>query len=289
MRRHAFCERQRGISYTHFVRELLGLVINLFICTESKTDLQCTYFVGNLLNPCIGNQQQREQNDDHENNDGERLGKPPCQRAAKHIAEQTSRILQQRHVETLGVGRERRVEYGADGHRIMDHPATIRTLPLLRLVSYMRLNATSAKKTGRMTLIRPNRPEAKAWSIRPNTPCTRNHSEAQNITARITRIKHAISRPYLVKTPITGDGSTASMTLVSPERALPVDPLPPDFVLEDAVRAITVMILPMGCAMTWHFLESHTFSNLSEHAISLIGFRQDRHRQVGCQAGEDRG
>ena len=115
MRRHAFCERQRGISYTHFVRELLGLVINLFICTESKTDLQCTYFVGNLLNPCIGNQQQREQNDDHENNDGERLGKPPCQRAAKHIAEQTSRILQQRHVETLGVGRERRIEYGADG------------------------------------------------------------------------------------------------------------------------------------------------------------------------------
>ena len=174
-------------------------------------------------------------------------------------------------------------------HRIMDHPATIRTLPLLRLVSYMRLNATSAKKTGRMTLIRPNRPEAKAWSIRPNTPCTRNHSEAQNITARITRIKHAISRPYLVKTPITGDGSTASMTLVSPERTLPVDPLPPDFVLEDAVRAITVMILPIGGAMTWHFLESHTFSNLSEHAISLIGFRQDRHRQVGCQAGEDRG
>ena len=79
------------------------------------------------------------------------------------------------------------------------------------------------------------------------------------------------------------------MTLVSPERALPVDPLPPDFVLEDAVRAITVMILPMGGAMTWHFLESHTFSNLSEHAISLIGFRQDRHRQSGSQAGEDRG
>ena len=26
-----------------------------------------------------------------------------------------SRILQQRHVETLGVGRERRIEYGADG------------------------------------------------------------------------------------------------------------------------------------------------------------------------------
>ena len=23
--------------------------------------------------------------------------------------------------------------------------------------------------------------------------------------------------------------------------------------------------------MTWHFLESHTFSNLSEHALSLIG------------------
>lgn len=37
--------------------------------------------------------------------------------------------------------------------------------------------------------------------------------------------------------------------------------------------------------MTWHFLESHTFSNLSEHAISLIGFRQDRHRQSGGQAG----
>ena len=45
---------------------------------------------------------------------------------------------------------------------------------------------------------------------------------------------------------ITGDGSTASMTLVSPERALPADLLPLDFVLEDAVRAITVMILPMG-------------------------------------------
>ena len=53
------------------------------------------------------------------------------------------------------------------------------------------------------------------------------------------------------------DLNDTSMTLVSPERALPVDPLPPDFVLEDAVRAITVMILPMGCAMTWHFLESH--------------------------------
>ena len=59
-----------------------------------------------------------------------------------------------------------------------------------------------------------------------------------------------MSRLYLVKTPITGDGSTVSMTLVSPERALPADLLPLDFVLEDAVRAITVMILPMGCAMT---------------------------------------
>lgn len=58
--------------------------------------------------------------------------------------------------------------------------------------------------------------------------------------------KHVMSRLYLVKTPITGDGSTASMTLVSPERALPADLLPLDFVLEDAVRAITVMILPMG-------------------------------------------
>ena len=135
-------------------------------------------------------------------------------------------------------------------HKIMDHPAAIRALSLLRWALCMRLNTTSIRKTGRMTLIRPNNPEAIAWSTRPNAPCTRNHSEAQNSTARITRTKHAMSRLYLVKTPITGDGSTASMTLVSPERALPADLLPLDFVLEDAVRAITVMILPMGCAMT---------------------------------------
>ena len=49
-------------------------------------------------------------------------------------------------------------------HKIMDHPVAIRALSLLRWVLCIRLNTTSIRKTGRMTLIRPNSPEAMAWS-----------------------------------------------------------------------------------------------------------------------------
>ena len=115
MRRHSFGKGQRGISDAHLIRELLGLVIVRLICTETKTGHQRAYLVGNLINPRMGDHQQRKQNDDHENNDGERFGKPPCQRATKHVAEQSSRFLQQRHIETLDVRRKRRVKYGTDG------------------------------------------------------------------------------------------------------------------------------------------------------------------------------
>ena len=119
MRRHSLGKGQCGISDAHLIRELPSLVIVRLICTETKTGHQRAYFVGNLINPRTGDQQQRKQNDDRENNDGKCFGKPPCQRATKHVAEQSSRFLQQCHIEALDVGRECRVKYGTD--RPQDH------------------------------------------------------------------------------------------------------------------------------------------------------------------------
>ena len=134
-------------------------------------------------------------------------------------------------------------------HRIMSQPNAMRAFSLRRSVLRMRLNTTRAKNTGSTTLIRPRAPDANACRARPNTPCTRNHSEAQKSTARITMTKQAMSRRYAVRIPVVEDRS-GSMTLVSPERALPGEPLPPVCPLEDAVRAITVLILPIGTPMS---------------------------------------
>ena len=121
----------------------------------------------------------------------------------------------------------------------MNHPRAIWRFSSLFCVLRIRLNTTSARNTGRITLVNPNSPEAMACRTCPKAPWTRNHSDAQNSTARMAMMKHAMSRRYLRSMPAIGEESTSSMTLVSPERDLPAEPLPPDFGLEDAVRAIT--------------------------------------------------
>ena len=149
-------------------------------------------------------------------------------------------------------------------HRIMNHPSAIWRFSFRFWVLRIRLNTTSDRKTGRITLVRPKSPDAMACSTWPKAPWTRNHSDAQNSTARIAMMKHAMSRRYLRSMTAIADGSVSSMTLVSPERDLSAEPLPfdlpLDFGVEDAVRAITDMILPMGTAMARHFRVSPTDS-----------------------------
>jgi len=58
------------------------------------------------------------------------------------------------------------------------------------------------------------------------------------------------------------------MTLVSPERDLPAEPLPPDFGLEDAVRAITGLDFTDVRRHDTALTKSNNYSNLIEHAFS---------------------
>ena len=82
-------------------------------------------------------------------------------------------------------------------HSSNTQPVTTRglseSLPALRI----RRNATIARNTGSTTLITPNVPAASVCRKRPKAPLTRNHSEAQNSTERITITKHRPSRRYI--------------------------------------------------------------------------------------------
>ena len=131
---HAFGEGKRLVSDTHLVRELLGLVDIVIMVFRRSSELrsQSLRLLRNLRDPRMRDQQQREQDDDHENRNGKAFGKPPCQRAAEHVAKQTACPLQQRHIELLGVGGNRRVKNRADGPE--DHEPSKGHMEVLVLV-----------------------------------------------------------------------------------------------------------------------------------------------------------
>lgn len=116
MRRNPFGEGERRIADTHFVGELLRFVVGVIAsfrrACESRR--QRSHLVGNLRDARMGDQQQSEKNDDHENRNRKTFGKPPCQRTSQHIAEQPSGALQQSHVERRGIGGDGGIENRAD-------------------------------------------------------------------------------------------------------------------------------------------------------------------------------
>ena len=131
---NAFGEGECRVPNAYFVRELFGLIVNVITVfrRSNKLGRQSLRLVRYLRDPGMGDQQQRKQDDDYENRNGKAFGKPPRQRTAKHIAKQAACPLQQRHIELLGVGGNRRVKNRADGPE--DHEPSEGHMEVLILV-----------------------------------------------------------------------------------------------------------------------------------------------------------
>lgn len=131
---NAFGEGECRVPNAYFVRKLFGLIVNVITVfrRSNKLGRQSLRLVRYLRDPGMGDQQQRKQDDDYENRNGKAFGKPPRQRTAKHIAKQAACPLQQRHIELLGVGGNRRIKNRADGPE--DHEPSKGHMEVLILV-----------------------------------------------------------------------------------------------------------------------------------------------------------
>ena len=122
---HAFGHLHDAIADPNFVRILLVIVLILIVVTiraAAKTISQRVEAVGKILDVGTCNQQQREQGDNHEYDDREHLRQPPCERRSQQEAEHTACILEDRQIETVGVGRHDGIDDRANRPQ-QQHPA----------------------------------------------------------------------------------------------------------------------------------------------------------------------